>query len=169
MRFIERFIYRLATWGAVLGSVDIGFCTIIMVTGVFLRLFFGRTIPGSFDVVETAVVLVGAYSFVFCETRDRHTKADIIVNHLKSRTRSRLEVFTTFLNLSFWAILLYAGFKMLLRMYEEGETTELLKLNVVPFRAMWVLSLVLMCLVLVIKLIHHIQDAFSKTNEGVSK
>ncbi len=91
------------------------------------------------------------------------------MNHLKSRTRSRLEVFTTFLNLSFWAILLYAGWKMLLRMYEEGETTELLKLNVVPFRAMWVLSLVLMCLVLVIKLIHHIQDAFSKTNEGVSK
>ena len=92
MRFIERFIYRLATWGAVLGSADIGFCTIIMVTGVILRLFFGRTIPGTFDMVETAIVLVGAYSFVYCETQNFHTKADVIVMHLKSRTRSRLEV-----------------------------------------------------------------------------
>ena len=169
MRFIEKFIYRLATWGAVLGSVDIGFCTIIMVTGVFLRLFFGRTIPGTFDLVESAIVLVGAYSFVYCETRDRHTKADIIVNHLTSRTRSRLEVFTTLLNLFFWSMLLYAGWKMLGRMYENGEITELLKINVVPFRAMWVLSLLLMCLVLFFKLIHHVHDAFSKTSEGVSK
>ncbi len=169
MRFIERFIYRLATWGAVLGSADIGFCTIIMVTGVILRLFFGRTIPGTFDMVETAIVLVGAYSFVYCETQNFHTKADVIVMHLKSRTRSRLEVLTTLLNLFFWVTLLYAGWKMLLRMYADGEETELLKINVVPFRAMWVLSLALMCLVLFFKLIHHIRDSFSKTSEGVSK
>ncbi|HVN95153.1 MAG TPA: TRAP transporter small permease [Syntrophorhabdaceae bacterium] len=169
MRFIERFIYRLVTWGAVLGSVDIGFCTMILCTGIFLRLFLGRTIPGTFDLVETAIVLVGAYSFVYCEIQNHHTKADVIVMHLKSRTRSRLEVLTTFLNLAFWVTLLYAGWGMLTRMYENGEQTELLKINVVPFRALWVLSLLLMCIVLFFKLIHHIRDSFAKTNEGVSK
>jgi hypothetical protein len=51
-------------------------------------------------------------------------------------------------------------------MYEEGEATELLKINVVPFRALWVFALLLMCLVLLIKWIHHIYDAFFSKDAG---
>ena len=165
MGFFEKLIHRLVTWGAVVGAVDIGFCTILIIAGIITRAF-GHTIPGTFDLVEIAIVLVGAYSFPFCEIKDHHTKADVLINRLSSRSKIRLSVITTFLSLSFWSILLYAGWVMLVRMYEEGEATELLKINVVPFRALWVFALLLMCLVLLIKWIHHIYDAFFSKDAG---
>jgi TRAP-type C4-dicarboxylate transport system permease small subunit len=169
MGFVEKLIYRLATWGAVVGAADIGFCTVLIVVGVITRAF-GHTIPGTFDLVEIAIVLVGAYSFPFCETKDHHTKADVVINRLSSRSKSRLAVITTFLSLSFWSILLYAGWGMLKRMYEEGEETELLKINIVPFRALWVFALLLMCLILLFKWFHHIRDAFfSKSASKAAK
>ena len=165
MGFFERLIHRLVIWGAVVGAVDIGFCTILILAGIVTRAF-GHTIPGTFDLVEIAIVLVGAYSFPFCEIKEHHTKADVLINRLSSRWKSRLAVITTFLSLSFWSILLYAGWVMLKRMYEEGEATELLKINVVPFRALWVFALLLMCLVLLIKWIHHIYDSFHTKDAG---
>jgi TRAP-type C4-dicarboxylate transport system permease small subunit len=167
MGTIEKVINRIGTWGAVLGAVDIGFCTIVIVAGVVARAF-GHAIPGTFDLVETAIVLVGAFSFEYCELRNHHTRADVIVNRLSPRVRSFFETVTTFLSLSFWSLLLYAGWVMLLRMYREGEETELLKINVVPFRALWVFSLLLMCLILLIKWFHHLRDAFSKDRRELS-
>ncbi len=165
MASFEKLIHRLAIWGAVVGAADIGFCTVLIIAGIVARAF-GHTIPGTFDLVEIAIVLVGAYSFPFCEIKDHHTKADVVINHLSSRSRSRLAVITTFLSLSFWSILLYAGWGILVRMYEEGEATELLKINVVPFRALWVFALLLMCLVLLTKWIHHIHRAFFSRDAG---
>lgn len=166
MGIIEKVINRIGTWGAVLGAVDIGFCTIVIVAGVVARAF-GHAIPGTFDLVETAIVLVGAFSFEYCELQNHHTKADVIVNRLGRRMRSCFETVTTFLSLSFWTLLLYAGWVMLLRMYREGEETELLKINVVPFRALWVFSLLLMCLILLTKWLHHLWDVFSKDRKGL--
>ncbi len=160
----EGFLNRLGTCGAALSAIDIGVITLILVAGVAMR-FLGSVIAGTFDLVETFVVVIGAFGFVYCEIQDRHTKADIIVNHFSFRTRSRCEALTTFLTLGFWCVLLYSGWTMLTRMYEEGEATDVLKINVVPFRALWVLATLLMCVVLVFKLFHRIRDAFSNNRE----
>lgn len=168
MGFLERAIRRIGVWGAVLAAVDIGFCTIIIVAGVISRAL-GHALAGTFDLIETAIVLVGAFSFQYCEMQNHHTKADVIVNRVSPRTRSRLEAITTFFNLAFWSLLLYAGWEMLVRMYREGEETELLKINIVPFRALWVAALLLMCLILLFKWLRYIREAFSKKEDEARK
>lgn len=157
---VERFFHRLSAWGAELSALDICVISVLLVFGVIVR-WTDSIVAGMFDIVEVLIVLVGAYAFVYCETQNGHTKADIITNRLSSRARNRCEVVTTFLSLCFWFVLLCAGWRMLVRMFYEGETTELLKINIVPFRALWVFGLLLMCFLLLFKLFHHIGDLFS--------
>lgn len=158
---IERFMGRLVTWGGVVGAIAMAVVVIIVVMGVLGRVF-SYTFPGTFDLVESIMIVTCAYSFAYCQKRDRHAKADVVLTHLHRRARAWFEAFTTLLSIGVWAVLMWAGMKMLVSKWERGEQTEILKISIVPFRALWVVSLILMVIILGIKFL-------TKVKEGVSK
>jgi hypothetical protein len=53
--------------------------------------------------------------------------------------------------------MLWAAGKQMIEKWIAGEETEILKVPVVPFRGFWVFALILMCLLLLLKLSHHIK------------
>ena len=161
MRFVEKAINGLATGGGVLGAIVMSIVMIIVVAGVIARAF-NHVLAGTYDLVEPLMIVTCAFSFLYCEKKDRHAKADVVIVHLSHRVRAWFEAFTTFLSIIVWAAILWAGWILLLVKWEKTEQTEILKIPITPFRALWLLSVVFMIVFLVIKFLHKIKAGGSK-------
>ncbi|HVN98375.1 MAG TPA: TRAP transporter small permease [Syntrophorhabdaceae bacterium] len=169
MARIERFIQRTIRYGTFLAVAVMGGVLILIVATAIGRLL-GYTIPGTFDVVETFMMAVGAFCLAYCESLGAQAKAEVIIDRVSSRARSCLEVFTTLLTTLYWVIIFYAGWKVLLVKFARGEKTDLLGVNVVPSRTLWITAVFLMCSFLILRFLHHIKDAAKGTmTKGVSR
>ncbi|HVN97583.1 MAG TPA: TRAP transporter small permease subunit [Syntrophorhabdaceae bacterium] len=166
-----RQVIKICTAGA--GIVMIGVMMMIVVTA--LARLIGYSIPGTFDVIEVYMMIVGAYAVAYCETLEASARAEIITSRVSSRVRTGLATFTTFLNVIYWTVLFYAGWKVLMMKIQRGERTELLNANIVPSRSLWVLALALICIFLFLKLLDNFAHAVkpskkdTSTAEGVSR
>jgi len=155
MGFVERLVNRIGTWGTVLGMVFISLVTIIICAQVLGR-FAHFSLPGSYDLVETLVVVGVAFTLVYAQIEEKHTRAEILIDRLHGRTKAALETVTTCISLFLWVVLAYAGWLTFADKYAEGEQTEILKISIVPFRGVWVFATILMCLLLFLKLYRHV-------------
>ena len=155
MGSFERLISKISNWGTVAAAVFLSAIALLITTSVICRAFH-IALPGTFDLVETLVVVAIAFALVYGQLEDRHLRADIAIERLKGRIRSAVESFLGILNLVYWAILLCAAVVMMWHKWEGEETTDVLKVPVVPFRGVWVFALIIMVLLLVFKLIHHV-------------
>ena len=155
MGSFEKFINRLSNWGAALAAVFIGLIILLITFSVVFRAFH-IALPGTFDLVETLIVVGIAFALVYGQLEDRHLRADIAIERLKGRVRSAIESFLGVLNIVYWFTLLCAAIFMITKKWGGEETTDILQVPVVPFRIVWVLALVLMFFLLVFRLIHHL-------------
>jgi len=156
MGCFERLITKIGNWGTVLGAIFMSAIALIITATVIGRAV-RVALPGTFDLVETLVVVGIAFALVFGQLQDRHLRAEIAIERLRGRVKSGIESFLSIFNLFYWAVLLYAGAAMLSDKWGKGESTEILKVPVVPFRGVWVFALILMCLLLLFKLFHHLR------------
>lgn len=160
MSFIENAVGKLIRGGTVLGAIAMAVVTLIIVATVVARIF-GYALAGTYDLIETIAIILGAFAFVYCELERGHVKAEVIVNRLSFSTQARLRTFTVFVSLAYWGVLLYACYRITARVYVLGEQTDLLGINIVPFRVVWLIALALMCLLLLFRLLHTLKTALS--------
>jgi len=144
-----------------LGMVLLGSCGVILVTGVILRLF-GRVLSGAFDLVEILIVGAVGFAFVDCELRNRHARAEVVIERVRPRRRAWIESFTTLCALFYWLVVLWSCWQLALRKWAEHEETDMLKLPIAPFRGAWLFGLALLCAVVLIKLVHHVKRGIAK-------
>jgi len=156
MGAFEKIIHKIGNWGTVLGAVFM-LAIAVIVTGTVIGRAFHIAFPGTFDLVETMMVVGIAFAIVFGQLQDRHLRTELALERIKGRLKSGLETFLGVLNLFYWVVLLYTGVQLGIDRYKGGETTELLEVPVTPFRAIWIFALILMVILLAIKLIHHIK------------
>ena len=157
MGWFEKLVIKTGNWGTLMGAVFMSAIALIItatVVGRALRI----ALPGTFDLVETLVVVGIAFALVYGQLQDRHLRAEIAIERLHGRVKSGIESFLGILNLFYWVVLLYAGAAMLQDKWGKGESTEILKVPVVPFRGVWVFALLLMSLLLLFKLFRHIRS-----------
>jgi TRAP-type C4-dicarboxylate transport system permease small subunit len=155
MGSFERLISKISNWGTVVAAVFLSVIALLITTSVVGRAFH-IALPGTFDLVETLVVVAIAFALVYGQLEDRHLRADIAIERLKGRARSAVESFLGVLNFVYWSTLLCAAVVMMWRKWGTEETTDVLNVPVVPFRGVWVFALIIMVLLLVFKLIHHV-------------
>jgi TRAP-type C4-dicarboxylate transport system permease small subunit len=158
---LEKIVIRISAVGSGTGIILLGLVGIILVMGVVIR-WFGHAFSGSYDLVQILIVVSVAFAFVDCELRDRHARAEVVVEHVRPRMRAWFETFTTFCALIYWVVLVYSGWMLALRKFAGHEETDMLKVPIAPFRGAWLFGLVLMCIVLFIKLVQHFKQGVSK-------
>ncbi len=156
MGAFEKVIHKIGNWGTVGGAVFM-LAIALLVTITVIGRAFHVAFPGTFDLVETMMVVSIAFAIVFGQLQDRHLRTEIALERIKGRLKSGLESFLGVLNLLYWVVLLYTGIELGIERYIGGETTELLEVPVTPFRAVWILALILMVIMLAMKLIHHVK------------
>jgi TRAP-type C4-dicarboxylate transport system permease small subunit len=160
----ERFVRKICNWGTVVGAVFLLANTLIILATVAGRALH-IALPGTFDLVETSIVVSIAFAIVFGQLQDRHIRAEIAIERFKGRTKSGIESFIGILNIGYWAVLLYAAFVMMKEKWQRGEESNLLNIPVVPFRAVFVFSLILMVILLIFKEILHIKGVIRAKEE----
>ena len=156
MGWFERLIVKIGNWGTVLGAIFMSAIALIITATVIGRAV-RVALPGTFDLVETLVVVGIAFALVYGQLQDRHLRAEIAIERLHGRVKSGIESFLGVFNLFYWVVLLWAGASVFLDKWGKGESTEILKVPVVPFRGVWIFALILMCLLLLFRLFHHIR------------
>lgn len=152
----EKLISKTGNWGTVLSAVFLSIIALLITTSVICRAFH-VALPGTFDLVETLVVVAIAFALVYGQLEDRHLRADIAIGRLRGRVRSAIESFLGVLNIAYWATLLCAAVVMMRNKWGEDETTDILRVPVVPFRGVWVFALILMVFLLIFQLIRHVK------------
>lgn len=156
MGTFEKIIIKIGNWGTVAGAVFL-LAIALLITITVIGRAFHIAFPGTFDLVQTMVVVGIAFAIVYGQLQDRHLRTEIALERIKGRLKSGIESFLGILNLFYWVVLLWAGIDLGIDMFKGGEATELLDVPVTPFRAVWIFSLILMVILLSLKLIHHVK------------
>ena len=114
MGFFEKVVNKIGNWGTVMGALFMAAIALIITATVVCRAL-RIALPGTFDLVETLVVVSIAFALVYGQLQDRHLRAEIAIERLHGRVKSGIESFLGILNLFYWIVLLWAGTAMLLR------------------------------------------------------
>ncbi len=161
MRSFERFVHRIIGIAGYVAEVFIAIVVLLVIATVMARAM-GIALPGTFDLIETFIVVGVAFSLVKAEITDHHTKADVLVKRLSKRGRAWVEAMNQFLSLFVWAVVLYASYFLTLNKAENNEISEYLKVPIYPFRGIFTIAVFLLCVVLAIKVARHIKEGVSK-------
>lgn len=153
---VRRLAVRVGNWGAFAGAVFLSAIALLITLTVAGRAVH-IALPGTFDLVETLVIVGIAFALVYGQIEDRHLRAEIAVSRLKGRLKAGIEAFAGLLSIVYWAVLLWAAWEVFLEKLELGESTDILNVPIVPFRAVWIVALVLMTLLLVFRCADHVK------------
>jgi TRAP-type C4-dicarboxylate transport system permease small subunit len=156
MQAFEKIIFKIGNWGTVVGAVFL-FAIALLITITVIGRAFHLAFPGTFDLVQTLVVVGIASAIVYGQLQDRHLRTEITMDRIKGRLKSGIEIFLGVLNIAYWAVLVWAGIEFGIEMFKGGEATELLDVPVTPFRAVWIFCLIMMVILLFLQLIHHVK------------
>ena len=86
----------------------------------------------------------------------------MLVKHLSRRGRAWVETINQTLSLFVWVVIAYASYFLTLQKADNHEMTEYLKVPIYPFRGIFTIACILLCLILLIKVIHHIKEGVTK-------
>jgi TRAP-type C4-dicarboxylate transport system permease small subunit len=161
MGLIEKMVFRLSNWGGVVGEIFIAAVTVVLITAVLARTF-RFVVPGTLDLVETWIVIGIAFSLLKAEMRDHHTRADLLTKRMGRRTRAWVEAVNTALSCFVWMVIAWGSIKLTHEKWVNGEKTDFLGLPIPPFRTIWTLACVLLCVLLAIKVVRHVREGVSK-------
>jgi len=156
MEVLERIIRKIGIVGTVCGVVVLSAIALIIsitVVGRAMHVAFA----GTFDLVETLVVVTVSFALVYGQLEDHHIRADLAIDRLRGRVKAAIECFLGVLAFVYWAALLWAGWIIMLEKWGAGEATDILGVPVVPFRGIWVFALGVMLVLLLLKEIRNIK------------
>jgi TRAP-type C4-dicarboxylate transport system permease small subunit len=136
------------SWGTNIGAVFLIAIMFVICSNVVFRMF-GAVIPGTYELVEVMVVIVAGFALSDTEIHHRHTNVDMVTTHLPKKIRLWLENACHLVSFVFWGLIAWASAGIMMDKAAKGEATDLLKISVIPFRAVWVIGLILICLVII--------------------
>ena len=120
MGAFEKVIHKIGNWGTVMGAVFM-LAIALLVTFTVIGRAFHIAFPGTFDLVETMMVVSIAFALVFGQLQDRHLRTELTMERIKGRLKSGLESFLGVLSLFYWVVLLYTGIELGIDRYIGGE------------------------------------------------
>jgi TRAP-type C4-dicarboxylate transport system permease small subunit len=159
----EKLMQRSVGLGTNTGAVFLVVIMFIICSNVVFRIF-GSVIPGTYELVEIMVVVVAGFALGDTEFHHRQTNVDMVVVHLPKRVRLWIENACNLVSWVYWVLIAWASTYLLIDKAARGETTDILKISVIPFRAVWVLGLILICFVI----IYNTSKNFTELGRGKS-
>ncbi len=115
---IDRALYRLETWLALIGGVAVFSLMILAVLSVGGRNFFNRPLPGYVDWIEQAMPIIAFLAVAYCQRLGGHIRMDIVVGRLRGRALWVAEFFSTFLMLVLMLLLVWGSFTHFQRSFD---------------------------------------------------
>lgn len=144
---VVRWIGVVATGAGALALLSIG---ALMTMGVITR-FSGGMISGATEISEMLVIIMSSMSLLAATVYDAHPRVHMLVDRMTPRTRRLVGALVAALATGFWTIATFITGRVTIENARLVEETELLRLSVIPYRAIWTVSLAVLTLVLLIR------------------
>jgi len=154
------FFRRLSTDSVAIGAAFLVGMMVLVVANIIYRLF-GHVIPGSFELSELMIVVAVASALGYAAVHKSHIVVKIVVSRFSQRWQAIIEVLMSLISLATWAVIAWASFNVLSQRWLT-EITDLLDIPYLPFRIIFVVGLVLLCLVYVTDLFRALSQAVKR-------
>ncbi|MBN2401768.1 MAG: TRAP transporter small permease subunit [Spirochaetes bacterium] len=148
MNFFNKLIERVVGYGTNTGALALTTVMLIIVINVIFRIF-GGIVAGTYDLIEITIVITAAFAVASTEFHKRHTLVDMLTMHLKKRVQLHLENLSNVISFFYWIIIAASTLILTIKKAAVGEVTDLLRISIIPFRGLWILGLVLVCIVII--------------------
>lgn len=148
MNLYDKIMERMVFYSSYIGTGSLVAVMLIIVANVIYRIF-GGIIAGTYDLVETISVLVAAFALINTEFVGKHTRVDILIVHLKEKSKIWLDQLCNLISFVYWFTIAYATIQVTIHKAKLGETTDLLKISIIPFRSIWSFALFLMAVIVI--------------------
>lgn len=156
-----RIVHLILNIGVFTGGAFLVGLMLLTVVNIIVR-FFGKTVPGYYDIVLVMLVVPCSFAIVYASVQKTHVVIDILVARFTQRSQSILHVFTSFLGLGLWAVILWTSIGIIPERIRAGEYSTTIGIPYLPFRLAWVFALTILCLVLLIDLVKALGQVFRK-------
>ena len=148
---IDRWVQRISTIALWVGAAALLLLAAVIVFAAIARTL-GTAIVGGSEVVDVAIIVVASMALVAGTAANTHPSVHILTGRLPQSAQRLLKMVAAVLAFCFFAVLCYESGVVLLKYARLGEYTQLLRINITPFRAIWVFSLATICIVLLLRL-----------------
>lgn len=108
----------------------------VVVGGTVIYRWFGGTFQGSYEVAETCTIVTITMCIFMATVKRGHVDVRIVHDRLPSGVRRGTMAVLGIVATIFWAVVAWSAYKLALRLTGSGEITDVLRINIVPFR--WV-------------------------------
>lgn len=146
-------IRRTCSIGTMLGGVVMVFIMLLTIATVVFR-WLGGSIIGSYELTELVIVFAVGFALVYTTMTDSHVSVVIFVERIRPSIRKKLDIFNWILAAFFWGWMAWEVYKMSID--NIGDRTETFFTPLLPFRLIWVMSLLALVLILLTKLVETI-------------
>ena len=147
MKYLE-FITNKSGRGIMIISAIFLLSTMVLTVANVLARVFGRVIAGTYELTVVLIVVVAATALGYAALQKSHVVVDVITARFPKRVQGIINSCTSALALILWGVITWQSISILIQRWSD-EDTELLHVPYYPFRILWIVGLVFLCLVLV--------------------
>jgi TRAP-type C4-dicarboxylate transport system permease small subunit len=147
----DRLVHRISTVALWAGAAALLLLALVIV-GTALARTVGWVLVGGSEIVDVAIIIVSSMALVAGTAAGTHPSVHILTSRLSVERQKHLKIGASLLACVFFALLCFESAIALINYARLGEYTQLLHINITPFRAVWVFALAVICLVLLLRL-----------------
>ena len=160
VRGYERIINRIIQGGMWLSSVAISLMVLLLAIDVSMRTFISRVLPGTIEVVELLLVIVGFLTPAYASLVKGHVGVELISSKLPKRFQAILNSFSYLVGMAVFALM---GWQIGLRAWENmiavnTMNTPMLHISLTPFFVVAAAGSVLFALQEIVGFFHSVSE-----------
>ena len=134
---------RVLNWFVYIPLAGMMLITFIDVMG---RYFFNKPLPGSYELTEMIMAILGGFTMFYAATTRGHINVDLFLLRFSERTQVILSVIGSLLGSGIWALVAYQIYLSGGRLIKSGQYSQTIHIPEAPFLFILALGLLLYCL-----------------------
>jgi TRAP-type C4-dicarboxylate transport system permease small subunit len=141
----------------IIGYIGVLTTMLILAVNVSIRKL-GWPVPGAYSIVTMVAVFVAFPAIIHAQFQRAHITIDTLKSKFSQRTIIILETFADICSVAIWGFAGWVGLKYAEKMWLAKEVLDPLRFPVAPFRFIWAIGLILLCLVILVERIQKIRN-----------
>jgi TRAP-type C4-dicarboxylate transport system permease small subunit len=152
MRLFESIVRNIGNKVMIVASIFLLSAMALTVANVLIRAF-GGVIAGTYELTEIMIIVVAAGSLGYAVLEKSHVVVDVFVGRLSKRTQGIIDGVTSILGLGLWGAITWMSINIMLQRWLD-EDSELLHVPYLPFRFLWIIAMIFICLAIVTDIVN---------------
>lgn len=157
----EKIVRRVVLVGLAIGSSFLITIMLLTVADVISRTLWGA-ISGTYELVELFIVVAVSFAMAYTAHEKGHVIVEIVVSRFSKRAQVFVKAFVSIICLVTWGLIVWASIGILPERVQLSERTPLLEVSYIPFRGLWTIGLIILCVVFLVDIYIALSKAVRK-------